>query len=629
MYRLAELKCFLPLTENGNTIRPRALDDAFTVLLAMDHFNHAMERSPGIVAAHKGEMAKQCNVRLTTEIIDTEFSTVAATYSYVNLLPTQRQDEETILASEPQPSNTTIMTADADHAAMDSDDPPIAAVVGGWRSAVNAPLAILSGVASTPQVSWGSTALDFEDKEQYPFFGRTITTTYGEAKAALRFFQTIGSTHVAILYITDQFGSSLQKSFADAAATVGIQTASIGFSYDIVPGGEEVQQVMKQLQTYQYRHVYCIIFDPQLEAIAQEADKFGLVGPGYLYAIHGPDAVDMQWATAQGTTSFSPVVVRFLHGAGIVQPMGALGGFDNDQNLLESDMGYHHLFLVWRHVLKNDAFRDYVTSKLPASLDNVTGFDRNNVLYTREPGAYRPFLYDAVFALGISMCRAGKSKNFFDGPSIMNEFRQINTTGASGFLVIDNVTGTRDHRSVTFTIWNVFNDSKKGLQFRPSARLLDGEFVQLEGSEFRFADGSLNPPANLPEIEEDLNYIGREGRILGYGLMGLTTSVAVVCLLWLFVNLTSRVVYAAQPLFLVLVAVGSIVSISSLIPLSAEETVVASTDGLDLACMLSPWLYVIGSNITLSALLSKTFKVYQVSQSLPCCLVDGGLGVLV
>ena len=96
VYRLAELKCFLPLTENGNTIRPLALDDAFTVLLAMDHFNHAMERSPGIVAAHKGEMAKQCNVRLTTEIIDTEFSTVAATYSYVNLLPTQRQDEETI-----------------------------------------------------------------------------------------------------------------------------------------------------------------------------------------------------------------------------------------------------------------------------------------------------------------------------------------------------------------------------------------------------------------------------------------------------------------------------------------------------------------------------------------------------
>ena len=123
-------------------------------------------------------------------------------------------------------------------------------------------------------------------------------------------------------------GSSLQKSLADAAAAVGIQTVSIGISFDIAQGGDEIKQVMKQLKGYRYRHVHCIIFDPQLNVIAEESENFGLVGPDCFCTFHGPDAVDMQ-----GNAQFSPAVAKFLQGAGIVQLMGGLGGY---QDLLES-----------------------------------------------------------------------------------------------------------------------------------------------------------------------------------------------------------------------------------------------------------------------------------------------------
>lgn len=240
-YRLAEFKCFLPFSNNGKKLRSRALDDAFTVLLAIDHFNHR-DRDPGIFDFMDYD---DCDIRLTAELIDTQFDPVATAHSYVNRLP-QSENETTI------------------------QNPPISAVVGAWRSAVSAPLAILSGVSATPQVSSSSTAVDFDDKDQYPYFGRTLSSTFGEAQVALRFFQSIGSSHVAILYLTDQFGSSLQKSFSDAATSVGITTTSIGISYDLTIGGEEVRRAMETLAGIQYRHVYCIIFETQLVSYKHE-----------------------------------------------------------------------------------------------------------------------------------------------------------------------------------------------------------------------------------------------------------------------------------------------------------------------------------------------------------------------
>ena len=74
-----------------------------------------------------------------------------------------------------------------------------------------------------------------------------------------------------------------------------------------------------------------------------------------------------------------------------------------------------------------------------------------------------------------------------------------------------------------------------------------------------------------------------------------------------------RVVSSSQPLFLVLVSVGSFVMISAIIPLSYDEMVTEDESVLDRACMAGPWLYIIGAIIAFSALFAKTHGIHKVS----------------
>jgi hypothetical protein len=80
--------------------------------------------------------------------------------------------------------------------------PGATGIVGAYRSSVSLPLAILTGINNVPQVSPASTANDFDDKDQYPLFGRTVWNAQDEAKVAVEFFSSINSTHIVVLYVT-------------------------------------------------------------------------------------------------------------------------------------------------------------------------------------------------------------------------------------------------------------------------------------------------------------------------------------------------------------------------------------------------------------------------------------------
>ena len=168
-FQLAEVKTYLPFS-NGTHIRNTdVFNDAFAALLSVWHFNN-IDKSPIL---SKDEI-KECAVKLTMEILDTQFSPTETTKSFTSILkqpPTMR-------------------------------NPPPTAVVGAYRSAVSSPLAILTGVKKIPQVSWAAAAADFDSKAQYPMFGRTVASSTGEARAALKFFQTMQSTHIAVVFMT-------------------------------------------------------------------------------------------------------------------------------------------------------------------------------------------------------------------------------------------------------------------------------------------------------------------------------------------------------------------------------------------------------------------------------------------
>ena len=259
-FQLAQITAFLPFSD-GTKISEGVEDDLAATLMAIYHFNNP-EESPHLSSKANPQIfedLKNCNIKLTAEFHDTRDSPIDSTRRFTQIL----QRENTFQVASP------------------------AGVIGAYRSAVTSPLAILTGVNEIPQISYASTSTDFDVKEQYPLFGRTIQSSTGEAQVALDFFETLGATHVGVLFVTDAFGSALQKAFQDAASEKDIFTDSVAFSYSADLNGDEIQNAVESLKKTLYRLFYVIAFDVHYETIMTAAYKQDLVGEGFLWIFDG------------------------------------------------------------------------------------------------------------------------------------------------------------------------------------------------------------------------------------------------------------------------------------------------------------------------------------------------------
>jgi hypothetical protein len=256
VYRLAQITAFLPFSD-GFVLRDGIENDAAAVILAVFHFNNR-EMSPFLDV----EDLSQCNIMLTSEMFDTQFSPINSTRLFTGILQREHSLETPIPAG----------------------------VVGAYRSAVTSPLAILTGVNNIPHISYASTSTDFDVKEQYPIFGRTVMSSTGEAQIAVDYFYTVlKATHVAVLFVTDAFGSALQKAFQDAASQYGITTDSVAFSYSADPNGVEIRNAVASLKNTQFNLFFVIAFEPHYEPIMKAAYEQNLIGDDKLWLFDGFD----------------------------------------------------------------------------------------------------------------------------------------------------------------------------------------------------------------------------------------------------------------------------------------------------------------------------------------------------
>ena len=190
-YRFVELKSFSAYTKDDTTI-VGAQNEALAVLLAMYHFNNMVPLQNHPLLGEKifnqvanveqdtttsnGNDTKllSCNIKLTIELLDSTCSPTVATQTIASVL------ERTASISVP----------------------PTTAVVSSSPTTVTLPLAILTGINDVPFLSATATSTGFDDKEQFPVFGRTVTNADGIAARSLKFFQSvIQSSHVAIFLL--------------------------------------------------------------------------------------------------------------------------------------------------------------------------------------------------------------------------------------------------------------------------------------------------------------------------------------------------------------------------------------------------------------------------------------------
>jgi hypothetical protein len=142
--------------------------------------------------------------------------------------------------------------------------------------------------------------------------------------------------------------------------------------------------------------------------------------------------------------------------------------------------------------------------------------------------------------------------------------------------------------------------------------LLEPQWSVVGTNDFVFADSTNTAPHSLPDVDEEPHYVGKIGLAMGYIPMVIIMFCSVVAFLWMCWHRQERAIRSAQPLFLSMISVGSFITVSTIIPMSFDEQIVQSQDGLNIACQAVPWLYVIGSCCTYSALTAKVRGVYEV-----------------
>lgn len=336
--------------------------------------------------------------------------------------------------------------------------------------------------------------------------------------------------------------------------------------------------------------------------------------------IENDDIIFLLTLCCSCTDSSSSQAIR---GIGLVQMLGGkttdriVQGIEStpvfDQN---ATSGFERYRSSWRDALQDEKFVNYVHTKLPESLNTTSGFLLGDN-FAKEPTGCHPFLYDAVTALGVSMCQLNETTMFFTGKDLYSQFQDVAIESASGKLIV-SMTGTREFATISFVIWNVRvvgsdSDGFSVLEFVPSFHYVAGRWEVIPGNEFQYPNGSMAAPDSLPPVSHEYNYIKRSDRIFGYTLMAFIVTFSICSITWTLIRLKSHVVNSSQPIFLVMVSAGAVIMSLAIFPAGLDETVVNSMHGLDVACMAVPWLYFLGTNIACGALLAKTRAVHQVS----------------
>lgn len=97
-------------------------------------------------------------------------------------------------------------------------------------------------------------------------------------------------------------------------------------------------------------------------------------------------------------------------------------------------------------------------------------------------------------------------------------------------------------------------------------------------------------------------------RPVGYTLMAIVLASSLVSLCWVIKYRQKTIVKSAQPQFLLLLILGIVIMGVSIVPMGLDDSV-TSIEGASVACMVTPWLVVVGFSLTFAALFSKVWRL--------------------
>ena len=128
-----------------------------------------------------------------------------------------------------------------------------------------------------------------------------------------------------------------------------------------------------------------------------------------------------------------------------------------------------------------------------------------------------------------------------------------------------------------------------------------------------YRDGTIYAPEIVREVFNE-NFISAGVRAIGLSLMLVAWLTAMVSLVLVTYLQKDGVVQRAQPVFMQILCVGSIITSSTIFLISWDEGAGWSQSQLSTACMLSPWFFFLGQIMTFCTLFTKLWRVNKVLQ---------------
>lgn len=474
------------------------------------------------------------------------------------------------------------------------------AIAGPFNDMPAQELSVLAAASKFPVTVHRAFNLRVVADDFSPYTSQVFPDLMAHGDQLVAFLRFIGRTdYIAAIYALSDTGIQRSEVLSLSLAGAGMKHRLISY---LVPGwegtaDETIRMAMKQVKDSGYR---TIVMAPELilrelPLIAAAAEEFGLNNGDYVWVLFGqidPAMLEL------GNNN----VTKLLSGAAWAGPL-ELHYVDESS-----------LFL-----------RAWIQS-------NANDVDRANAANPIEPGepghffaepdffqVYRPdygdgFVFDAVMSTGIGACLANVNGGNVTSEAHVQSIRKVEFSGATGrvkFGVGKENIGARDAETVTWGIFNLLPPIEPFEDFTFADLYINGTWTKFV--DFVYADGTTEPPALLRDTPEQ-NYLNSGIRGFGLASMGIVMALATATILWVYVNREHRILRAAQPQFLYILAFGSIVSVSTVLVISFDESYGWSERALGRACMALPWLLSLGHIITYGALFAKLWRINKVLQ---------------
>lgn len=554
------------------------MEGAAVIHLAMMQLN----TGDGSIIPEVQGLNETCDLRFTFEAFDTE-----------NYQTTVVNDLIDLMAREPNRTSESLPCA----------------FLGPGRSALSLSMAVYTGVLGYPQMSGISTSSQLDDRSQYRYFSRLVPSDDGTAWAVIMYMRdVVRINHLAVIHSNNAYGNaflaSLQKAATQFAPTMNIQSIKIPIN---IITDQDLQTAVTFLKNTEFRYIFAIIDGVKAyERLLTEAYHKGITGDDYVWIYS--DSLQPQTITDRVYEGPDDPLAVAARGSSILMVRWGLPGtpaYDKLVSTIQEFQNYpdHLEFLQSKHPVY-EGEPDY--EPLPVE----------RIFQSQDPGPNAVFLYDSTIAMGLAACAVANPPSYFDGQAHYERILNSRFIGASGPISIDPTTGSRDPASAYFQVLN-FVESRN-----PTSGNITFDMVQTDifrdgawqsVKPYIYGDGTTNVPHSLPMVEVNNNYISGGLRATGFALSALVVILSIGFALWTVLRRQkkSKVVIASQPIFLHLICAGVLLMGSAIIPLSIDDEIV-SVRGCDIACMTTPWLFVLGFALSFAALFSKTWRINKI-----------------